>query len=130
MELLHHLKKDFTFTPDTDRTDAAIIEYAVVDPVLDIANSLPSLATIPINPINDKPEIIGDVAKRVFTEGDLGLDLDRSLSIKDKDSNTLSEVSIVLSNKQVGDALLYSENFWSAVENANAKTLTLTSKSY
>ena len=37
-------KKDFTFIPEADRTDAAVIEYAIVDPVRD--TNLPSKVTI------------------------------------------------------------------------------------
>ena len=36
-------KKDFTFSPNADRTTDAFIEYVVVDLALDTANSLPSV---------------------------------------------------------------------------------------
>ena len=50
-------------------------------------------------------------------------------SVKDKDSISLSEATIVLSNRQTGDNLTYSDTFWTVTENDTAKTLTLTSKS-
>ncbi|MFL2802951.1 MAG: hypothetical protein ACJ0DD_09420, partial [Paracoccaceae bacterium] len=120
-------KKDFTFTPTADRTETAKIKYVVVDPALDTGNSLPSIASIPLTAVNDAPELRGDTETiRIFNEDDLGLFLDQGVSIKDEKDNgkVLSFATVELSNKQAGDELLFSTDFFKqTIDEANKKII-------
>ena len=82
---------------------------------------------IEVKNVNDAPELRGDTETiRIFNEDDLGVFLDQGVSIKDAKDNgkVLSFATIELSNKQAGDELLFSTDFFKqTIDETNKKIL-------
>ena len=93
------------FVPEVNRTQAATVSYAVVDPALSSLNSEASVASLPITSVNDAPTLQIQTAALSFTENSASVLVAPNVALTDLDSTQLSAATVRLSKAQAGDVL-------------------------
>ncbi len=117
------------FSPDANRTDPATIRYVMVDRALPTLNSTPSVLTLPITSVNDKPVVLVANTTVSFAEKSLPVTLMSQVGLSDIDSKMLSGAVLTLTNAAATDQLIYvqaSGNPVSGTVSANSGALSLT----
>jgi VCBS repeat-containing protein len=93
------------FVPEVNRTQAATVSYAVVDPALSSLNSEASVASLPLTSVNDAPTVQIQTAALTFTENSAPVLVAPNVALTDVDSTQFSAATVRLSKAQAGDVL-------------------------
>jgi len=104
---LNNGSADVRFAPEANRTAAAALTYAVVDPALASLNSEAATVTLPLTSVNDAPSLQIPGSALGFTENGAALWVASNVSLTDTDSTLLAGATVRLTQAQTGDVLSY-----------------------